>query len=161
VKSRGPIVNADAVTAVTIRHGDRFAAAVQRIGSALGMARIGCSLVRVPAGKRACPFHVHHGVDEPFYVLEGRGTLRWGATEYAIRAGDFISCPATTAAHQIVNDSDAELAFLGISTIAPTDVADYPNSDKAGFDVGDGVDAPPRMSCFRAGRACDCWDGES
>ena len=35
-------------------------------------------------------------------------------------------------AHQIVNDSDAELAYLSISTMLPAEVCEYPDSKKIG-----------------------------
>jgi uncharacterized cupin superfamily protein len=158
--NRGPVVNVNDVAAYAVRHGDRYAASVRRIGSELRAPGLGCSAVRLPAGKCACPFHVHHGVDELFYILEGNGRLRWGNETFAIRAGDCISCPAATSAHQIVNDSEADLVYLCVSTISRTDVADYPDSGKVAFDVGDGVLEPPRMSYFRGGVACDYWDGE-
>ena len=46
-----------------------------------------------------------------------------------------ICCPTggPETAHQIVNDSDAELAYLSISTMMPAEVCEYPDSKKVGI----------------------------
>jgi uncharacterized cupin superfamily protein len=42
-----------------------------------------------------------------FFIVKGRGTLRYGDERRPIRAGDVICCPTggPESAHQIVNDS--------------------------------------------------------
>lgn len=69
-----------------------------------------------------------------FFIVKGRGTLRYGDETRPIRAGDVICCPTggPETAHQIVNDSDAELAYLSISTMMPAEVCEYPDSRKIG-----------------------------
>ena len=69
-----------------------------------------------------------------FLILSGNGTLRYGNETRRIRAGDVICCPTGGAetAHQIVNDSDEELAYLSISTMCPAEVCEYPDSGKVG-----------------------------
>ena len=53
------------------------------------------------------------------FVVKGEGTLRYGDETRKIRAGDVICCPTggPETAHQIVNDSDAALAYLSVSTM--------------------------------------------
>ena len=53
---------------------------------------------------------VHCVNEEMFLILEGRGSLRYGANTYPVRAGDLIACPTGGAktAHQLVNDSDVD-----------------------------------------------------
>ena len=48
-----------------------------------------------------------------FFIVRGRGTLRYGNETRPIRAGDVICCPTGGAetAHQIINDSDGTLAY--------------------------------------------------
>ena len=58
------------------------------------MGRLGMVLTRVPPGKSGCPFHTHRLEDEVFFVLSGRGVLRYGETVQEIRKGDCISCQA-------------------------------------------------------------------
>ena len=85
-----------------------------RIGPLLGAKDLGYSYDVVPPGKRSCPFHSHRAEEEMFFIVKGTGTLRYGNETRKIRAGDVICCPTggPETAHQIVNDSDAELAYL-------------------------------------------------
>ena len=74
-----------------------------------------------------------------FFIVRGTGTLRYGDEARKIRAGDVICCPTggPETAHQIVNDSDGELAYLSISTMMPAEICEYPDSKKIGaFSTG-------------------------
>lgn len=57
---------------------------------------LGVNRMRLKKGQTACPFHYHLREDEAFFVLSGRGVLRYGDDLREIRAGDCISCPAGT-----------------------------------------------------------------
>ena len=91
-----------------------------------------------------------------FFILKGSGTLRYGDETRAIRAGDVICCPTggPETAHQIINDSAAELAYLSVSTMLPAEVCEYPGSGKIGA-FGGGL-----RHMTRAGHAVDYWAGE-
>ena len=79
----------------------------------------------------SCPYHFHHASEELFYVLEGSGLLRYGGEERRLRPGDVIGCATGPAgAHQFVNDTDAPLLYLAISTVESWEVCEYPDSDK-------------------------------
>ena len=69
-----------------------------------------------------------------FFVIQGEGTLRYGEESRRIRAGDVICCPTggPESAHQIINDSDATLSYLSVSTMMPAEVCEYPDSKKIG-----------------------------
>jgi uncharacterized cupin superfamily protein len=101
-----------------------------------------------------------------FFVLEGQGTLRIGSTEHPIRKGDVIAAPAggRETAHQIVNTSTEELRYLMVSTMLPTDVVEYPDSDKVAVYVGSAPGDDPKKRSFnhrgRLGPALDYWEGE-
>jgi uncharacterized cupin superfamily protein len=155
-----PILNLADARMEAHAHGALFAGRTARIGTALGARRLGYSLTEVPPGKRAWPFHRHHGVEEMFFILEGAGSLRWDAETFPLRAGDCVCAPAGGPAHQIINTSDTPLRYLAVSSISGTDIADFPDSGKLVLDIGDGVDAIPRMHVFRAGGEADYWDGE-
>ena len=93
--------------------------------------RLGVNQMIVPPGRACVPFHAHRREDEIFYVLSGRGVLRYGETLTAIRAGDCIACPAGTGvAHQIANNGDEDLVYLAIGTNDPDEVCVYPDSGK-------------------------------
>ena len=94
-------------------------------------ARLGMNVTYLPAGHASCPFHSHALEDEVFYVLSGRGMLRYGDTVQALRAGDCISCPAGTGiAHQLANPFDTELVYLSVGLHEPNEICTYPDSGK-------------------------------
>jgi uncharacterized cupin superfamily protein len=128
------VINLDELLLEHFQKGDTFESNAARIGTLIGAKQLGYSYDVVPAGKRSCPFHSHYGEEEMFFILKGNGTLRYGSETRAIRAGDVISCPTggPESAHQIINDSDAELAYLSISTMMPAEVCEYPDSKKIG-----------------------------
>ena len=117
-------------------NGQDFLAKIGKLGAALGMRGMGCTLTVVPPGKRAFPFHRHHVIDEMFYVIEGHGTYRLGEESFAIRGGDLIAAPAGAEAHQIVNSSSEDLRYLAFSTIGAVDIVEYPDSGKMAAAAG-------------------------
>jgi uncharacterized cupin superfamily protein len=85
----------------------------------------------LPPGSVGGPFHWHAREDEVFFVLSGRGRLRYGDTTREVRAGDCISCPAgTRAAHQLANPYDEDLVYSAIGPHDPYEVCGYPDSGK-------------------------------
>jgi uncharacterized cupin superfamily protein len=162
-----PILNLDDVPLEHHAHGEKFAARYGHVGPAIGAKLLGCGLHVVPPGKRAWPFHNHHVNEELYVILDGEGSLRMGDREYAIRAGDVITAPpgGRDTAHQLVNTSaERDLRYLCVSTMIPSEVVEYPDSNKTAFYVGSapGGDPSVRTIAYR-GRlepALDYWDGE-
>ncbi|MGC1816791.1 MAG: cupin domain-containing protein [Casimicrobiaceae bacterium] len=150
------VVNIDELKLEHFAKGDKFECDAARIGPLLGAKELGYSYDVVPPGKRSCPFHSHRGEEEMFFIVKGTGTLRYGAETRKIRAGDVICCrtggPET--AHQIVNDSDTELAYLSVSTMMPAEVCEYPDSKKIGA-FGGGL-----RHMTSAGDHVDYWTDE-
>jgi uncharacterized cupin superfamily protein len=141
--------------------GDKFACSSARIGPRLGAKDLGYSYDVVPPGKRSCPFHSHRAEEEMFFIVRGHGTLRYGNETRKIKAGDVICCPVggPETAHQIVNDSDAELAYLSVSTMMPAEVCEYPDSRKIGAYGGA---TPSRLRHMTtADAAVDYWKDEA
>jgi uncharacterized cupin superfamily protein len=128
------VINIDELTLEHFEKGDKFKSDCVRIGPLLGAKDLGYSYDVVPPGKCSCPFHSHRGEEEMFFIIRGTGTLRYGDATRKIRAGDVICCPTGGAetAHQIVNDSQSELAYLSVSTRMPAEVCEYPDSKKIG-----------------------------
>jgi len=151
------VVNIDALKLEHFAKGDKFESDSVRIGPLLGAKALGYSYDVVPPGKRSCPFHSHRGEEEMFFIVKGRGTLRYGDETRQIRAGDIICCPigGPETAHQIVNDSDAELAYLSVSTMLAVEICEYPDSKKIGV-FGGGL-----RQMTRADHDLDYWDGET
>jgi uncharacterized cupin superfamily protein len=140
--------------------GDKFECSAERVGPLLGAKDLGYSYDVVPPGKSSCPFHNHRAEEEMFFIVRGTGTLRYGSDTRKIRAGDFICCPTggPETAHQIVNDSDAELAYISVSTMMPAEVCEYPDSNKIGAFGGVGSARLRHMT--QAEARVDYWQGE-
>lgn len=150
------VVNIDELKLEHFAEGVKFESDAARIGPLLGAHSLGYSYDVVPPGKRSCPFHSHRAEEEMFFVVKGRGTLRYGDETRPIRAGDVICCPigGPESAHQIVNDSDAELAYLSVSTRMPAEVCEYPDSGKIGAYGG------TLRHMTRTGHHLDYWTDE-
>ena len=133
------VVNIDQLNLEHFAKGDKFESRAARLGPLLGARDLGYSYDVVPPGKRSCPFHSHRGEEEMFFIVRGTGTLRYGSETRKIRAGDVICCPTggPDTAHQIINDSDDELAYLSVSTMCAAEVCEYPDSKKVGAFGGD------------------------
>jgi uncharacterized cupin superfamily protein len=130
------LCNLDHAALATQAHGNRFAFRRAFLGPALGLERIGCSLIIVPPGKAAYPFHRHHATDELFVILSGEGQHRWGDERHSVKAGDVIAAPQGTEAHQLVNTGTVDLRYLGISSSGGVDIVEYPDSGKVAFAAG-------------------------
>jgi uncharacterized cupin superfamily protein len=161
-----PIVNLDAIALEAYSHGDKFSVLDGAIGPVVGARQLGYSLIVVPPGKRAYPFHCHHVNEEMFVILEGHGIVRIGEAEHPIRKGDVIAAPAggRETAHQIVNTSTEELRYLAVSTMIATEVVEYPDSSKVAVYVGSPPGGDPALRSFnhrgRLGPALEYWEGE-
>lgn len=93
--------------------------------------KLGIRRMRLSQGRTTCPFHHHLREDEAFFVLSGRGVLRYGETIRLIRAGDCVSCPAGTGiAHQIANPFEEDLVYLAAGVFDPHEVCVYPDTGK-------------------------------
>lgn len=93
--------------------------------------KLGVVLNRLPSGSLGCPFHWHAREDEVFYILEGRGVLRYGEETRELRPGDCISCPAgKQVAHQIGNPYDDDLVYLAMGNHDPDEICGYPDNGK-------------------------------
>jgi uncharacterized cupin superfamily protein len=127
------VVNVDELTEVDCRSGDCWGGIDKFLTPSMRPkgGRLGVNLSRLPPGRTMCPFHYHQLEDEVFFILSGRGVLRYGDDVRHLRAGDCISCPAgTKVAHQIANPFDEDLTYLAIGPHEPHEVAVYPDSGK-------------------------------
>jgi mannose-6-phosphate isomerase-like protein (cupin superfamily) len=64
-----------------------------------------------PAGYSAVPFHIHHGAEEAFYILEGTMTVTTPEREVKAQAGSFVLIPRGTV-HAFANHEAAPLRWL-------------------------------------------------
>jgi uncharacterized cupin superfamily protein len=95
-----------------------------------------------------------------FVVLEGEGEVRIGAETFPVKKGDVIAHPpgGPDTAHQIVNDSDAELAYISVSTMMAAEVCEYPDSGKIAAFGGRGDSRLRHIT--ESTSLVDYWKGE-
>jgi uncharacterized cupin superfamily protein len=159
-----PVISLGDLTLDSWEQGTLYKSADVSFGKLLGLKGLGISYNEVPAGKSSCPFHNHHVEDELFVILEGEATYRFGALSYAVKGGDVLGAPAggRDTAHQIINTGKVTLRYLGVSTMAKTEVCEYPDSDKilvSSRPAGDETGKVRHM--VRTGEHnLDYWDGE-
>jgi len=155
------VINIDELGLEHFEKGVAYMSEFARVGPLIGARSLGYGYDVVPPGKRACPFHNHHAEEEMFFIVRAEGTLRYGAETRKSRAGDFICCPTggPDTAHQIINDSDAELAYISISTMMPAEVCEYPDSAKV--HAFGGASTPHVRHMTEASAAVDYWKGEA
>ena len=156
------VVNIDELDLEHGSKGAKFEWRSTRVGAKLGATDLGYSYDVVPPGKRACPFHSHRAEEEMFFIVKGTGTLRYGNETRKVRAGDFICCPTggPETAHQLVNDSNEDLAYISVSTMMPAEVCEYPDSRKIGSFGGTAASSRIRHMTA-ADSAVDYWKDEA
>nr|MBC7245350.1 cupin domain-containing protein [Chloroflexota bacterium] len=79
----------------------------------------------------AAPLHVHHDVEQIFYVLEGTGILQIGSDNpqyYAIKSGDLVYIPCHTF-HSTRCDGEQPLRYLSVDCFISGKPADEPTWD--------------------------------
>ena len=163
--NRTHVVNESELDWTAGKNGENFELERKQLGAAAGGRHLGCSLIRVPPGKCAWPFHYHCANEESIYILEGEGVLRLGDKEIPVKTGDYLAFPpGPETAHQLRNASKRVLLYLCLSTMIPTEVVGYPDSKKLGMIAGSapGGDSKKRhiTSFFRADDAVPYWYGE-
>jgi uncharacterized cupin superfamily protein len=162
-----PFINIDSLTEKReVGGGADFAATLFPIGMHIGAKKLGYNVTVLPPGKRGFPFHNHHANEEMFFVLSGKGQLRFGKETYDVRGGDVIACPpgGPEVAHQLVNTGTEELKYLAVSTTIDTDVYQYPDAGKVGMVGGRVFGANPsatfQSKFYVESSDVDYWHGE-
>lgn len=160
------VVNVDDAAPIERHVGDHWGAEFRILTPSMRPrgGKLGVNYMRVSPGRTTCPFHSHQREDEVFFVISGRGTLRYGDRVFSLRAGDCISCPAGTGdAHQIANPYDEDLVYLAVGAHDADEVCVYPDSGKVlvrslehlgrmeAADYFDGEPEPPRIFQMKPG----------
>ncbi|WP_316862734.1 cupin domain-containing protein [uncultured Cohaesibacter sp.] len=161
-----PVISLSDLDLVTGGNGKNFQSKLGRIGSLIGLKKLGMMLTVVEPGGKAYPFHAHSANDEAFVILEGAGTYRFGDKTYPVKQGDILAAPAGGAevAHQIINTGSETLKYLGISTKAEPEIVEYPDSGKFAAVArvrGDSFLSAEFLHVGRLSDKCDYWDGET
>ena len=86
-------------------------------------------ILKVPAGKAACPYHSHSAQWEYYQVISGSGKIRHKDGETSISAGDaFVFQPGEE--HQLLNPSESDLTILIVADNPIGESCYYPDSQK-------------------------------
>lgn len=158
-----PIINLDEITAFDdVEENGIYTSRRALFSERIGARDLGYNLTILPPGKVQCPFHVHHGEEEMFLILEGEGELRFGDKRYPIRKHDVIACPTggPEVAHQIINTGTTDLRYLALSTLVDVEVCEYPDSQKVSAVTGRRGESEVRK-IFRAETNVDYYDRET
>jgi uncharacterized cupin superfamily protein len=121
------------------------------IGPELGAELLGGTIYDIHPGQQLWPYHYHLGNEEWLVAVSGTPTLRTPEGEHELASGDVVAFPAGEAgAHTVLNHTNENVRLLMFSTLNPTTLPVYPDSNKVG--------ASGRY--FRTSDAVDYWDGE-
>jgi len=157
------VVSLDALQRDDWQQGEFFGGSDVSFGAMIGLSQLGLSYNIVQPGKSGCPFHNHHVEDEAFIILSGSGDYRFGDRRMKIKAGDVLGAPAggPETAHQLINTGDAPLVYVALSTMAKTEICEYPDSGKFMAKTRVGAEMIKRFSFVgREDSAVDYWSGE-
>jgi uncharacterized cupin superfamily protein len=159
------VINADEVPPVQVRQGKRYAFVRRQLGVPAGARALGASLMELPPHRASWPVHFHCANEEAIFVLQGTGKVIINGERVPIRAGDYVTfLTGPDGAHQVYNDAGGPLVYLAFSTMSPTDISVYPDSDKVGVFGGAAPGGPKNerylSGFFRRADAVDYWDGE-
>jgi uncharacterized cupin superfamily protein len=143
-------------------HGEKFQREHMPLTDMRDNHGLGCGAFRVKPGKRAFPKHAHVANDEAIFVIAGSGQLTLGDESTSVTAGDFIMLPrGEKYAHVLVNDGDADLVYLCISTMLMPEVVHYPDSGKLGVLATKNFwQGEAGVSGFYKPNPVGYWDGE-
>jgi uncharacterized cupin superfamily protein len=144
-----------------VTHGP-FGIRGSRVGAAAGAEQLGVSVYELAPGKRNLPYHAHFGIEELLIVLSGRPTLRSPDGERHLDPGEVVAFAAgRDGAHQLANDGDSAVRYLMVSTTAPADLIEYPDSNKIAA-MGGGFRAPGAVSyMLSTAEQMGYFDGEA
>lgn len=124
----------------------------RRLAPATGLSEMGASHVVLKPGAWSSQRHWHDDEDELLIMLSGEAVLIEDEGRTVLRAGDICAWPKGTGnGHHLINESDADCAFVAISAGNPKGSGGYPDIDlmfdAEGFARKDGT----RFEAKRAG----------
>jgi uncharacterized cupin superfamily protein len=135
-----------------------FRAGMWRFGKDVGATKTGTSVYELPPGQAICPYHYEYGEEEWLLVISGHPTLRTPDGSEQLAPWDVVCFPeGPTGAHGLRNESDEMVRVLMYSTVNPTAVSVYPDSDK----IGVWVDNADDTLLFHRGSATEYYSGEA
>lgn len=127
-----------------------------------GSERLGATLLELPPGRTASPFHFHYGNEEMLIVVKGGPSLRGPDGWRELAEGEVVAFPVgERGAHQISNFSEETVRYIIVSEMHGPEFAVYPDSQKIGArEQAPGPRASGHWELHRSEGAVDYWDGE-
>jgi len=127
------------------------------VGDRIGSELLGASMSEVEPGNKLWPYHTHHANEEWVIVLRGEPTLRTPEGDQTLKEGDVVCFRrGKDGAHQIINNTDAPIRVVMLSSRVAPDIVEYLDTGK----VGARSVAGERIVFARPGPEVDYWDGE-
>ena len=99
------------------------------LGDLFGLRNFGVNLTTLEAGAESALLHRHTRQDEFIYVVQGSPTLVTDAGETLLKPGMCAGFPASGAAHQLVNRTNAPVVYLEVGDRTVGDEVSYPSDD--------------------------------
>jgi len=99
------------------------------LGDAFGLANFGVNYMTLAPGAASALRHVHTRQDEFVFVLHGNPTLVVDEGEFILEPGMCAGFRAAGSAHQLINRTGEEVAYLEVGDRTPGDSAEYPDDD--------------------------------
>ncbi|WCB93811.1 hypothetical protein DSM104299_02529 [Baekduia alba] len=124
-----------------------------RLGRAAGSRALGASVFALPPGSATFPLHAHLHNEELLVVLSGTPTLRvLDGTTRVLASGEVVAFVAGLAgAHELRNESSAEVRLLIVSTMVAPEVNVFPDTGELWVrDYVPGTDPPADAFDVRA-----------
>lgn len=101
----------------------------QPLGDLFGLQNFGVNRTVLEPGGCSSVLHRHSRQDEFIYILEGNPVLVTDRGEFSLAPGMCAGFPAGGIAHQLINRTDQDVAYLEIGDRTPGDVGTYPADD--------------------------------
>ena len=117
------------------------------LSRAVNLKRCAVNLARVLPGKDSI-YHLHHGEEEWFYVLSGRGIVEIGDDEFEVGPGDFMGFPTSSVGHHMRNPFDTDLVYLMGGDCVELDVSEFPRLGKRMIRSGTGAMLATRAEIY-------------
>lgn len=149
-----PVINALSVEVQPADWGNPpgFQTRYRELGPLLGGESLGGTVYEFDPGERNGPYHYEIANEECVLVLAGTPTLRHPEGRDVLAVGDMVLfTDGEPGAHQLINESNAVVRVLILSTMREPYACAYPDSGKISTVGG----------IFRLEETVDYWDGES
>ena len=100
------------------------------LGELFGLKSFGVNITRLAPGAMSALRHAHLRQDEFVYVLEGRPTLVTNEAKTQLEPGMCAGFRCGTGnAHNLVNETAADVLYLEVGDRTPGEEVDYPDDD--------------------------------